>query len=394
LEGWASEGERAAPRVAAGKRAIQGGGRLHPVEHDTSIQKVREMHTRSIEGFDVGLSDGSGKGLSESERTEKTNNSRGLVPAAQDGNDGKAENDEFMAGKEMPVAPVVTTREAEMENMAMERPEQEEVMVATSRGAEGETSIRSVDSSGSLHAPVTQELPPPRFINAEKGDILSAQRRYQETLAWRAEMGMDTILSKPHPNFAVIKKNYPHFYHLRGKNNEPCYYESPPKMNLKALQAAGLTMDDLLRHYAITCEFMWTYIEPSEEGKSIYIIDLAGIGIRDFAGDVVDFVKKTSAFTSAHYPERSGSIFIINVPSWFSIIWNTVKPWVDEVTRKKIKILRYGASAITKALEEKIDIENIPPEYGGRSMPLGQSPEEDLFREKMESNNRREQDSS
>ena len=153
-------------------------------------------------------------------------------------------------------------------------------------------------------------------------------------------MGMDHIITDPHPNFTVIKMNYPHFYHLRGRNNEPCYYEKPPEINLKALRAAGVGMDDLLRHFALTCEFMWTLIEPSEDGKSIYIIDLNGMGMRDFAGEVVDFVKETSAFTAAHYPEpaahypeRSGNIFVINVPSWFSIIWKTVSPWIDPVTR-------------------------------------------------------------
>ena len=236
----------------------------------------------------------------------------------------------------------------------------------------------------SKSAPPAQALPPHRFIAAEKGDIESARKRYAVTLQWRAEMGMDHIITDPHPNFTVIKKNYPHFYHLRGRNNEPCYYEKPPEINLKALRAAGVGMDDLLRHFALTCEFMWSLIEPSEDGKSIYIIDLNGMGMRDFAGEVVDFVKKTSAFTAAHYPERSGNIFVINVPSWFSIIWKTVSPWIDPVTVKKIKILGYGEAAITKALEEKIPIENIPPEYGGQSMPLGQSPEETMFREKMQ----------
>ena len=236
----------------------------------------------------------------------------------------------------------------------------------------------------SKSAPPPQALPPHRFIAAEKGDIESARKRYAITVQWRAEMGMDHIITDPHPNFTVIKKNYPHFYHLRGRNNEPCYYEKPPEINLKALRAAGVGMDDLLRHFALTCEFMWTLIEPSEDGKSIYIIDLNGMGMRDFAGEVVDFVKKTSAFTAAHFPERSGNIFVINVPSWFSIIWKTVSPWIDPVTVKKIKILGYGDAAITKALVEKIPIENIPPEYGGQSMPLGQSPEETMFREKMQ----------
>ena len=66
---------------------------------------------------------------------------------------------------------------------------------------------------------------------------------------------------------------------------------------------------------------MWCKIEPSEVGENIYIIDLQGIGLRDFAGEVVDFVKRASAFIGDHYyPEWSGSIFVINVPSWLSII--------------------------------------------------------------------------
>ena len=263
------------------------------------------------------------------------------------------------------------------------------------RFAVGDSSIRQDRPEGgdlslqSISAPPAEEIPPHRFIAAEKGNIESARKRYVATLKWRSEMGMDHIITDPHPNFTLIKKNYPHYYHLRGRKHEPCYYEKPPEINLKSLRAAGVTMDDLLRHFALTCDFMWTVIEPSESGKSIYVIDLRGMGMRDFAGEVVDFVKKTSTFTAAHYPERSGSIFVINVPSWFSIIWKTVSPWIDPVTVNKITILGYGDAAITKALEAKIPPENIPPEYGGQSMPLGQSPEEAMFREKMAGNWRR-----
>jgi hypothetical protein len=57
------------------------------------------------------------------------------------------------------------------------------------------------------------------------------------------------------------------------------------------------------------------------------------------------------------------------------VIWNVVKNFVDEVTLKKIKILR-GEKEIFEAMREVIPEENIPPEYGGPSMPLGQSPQE------------------
>jgi hypothetical protein len=225
---------------------------------------------------------------------------------------------------------------------------------------------------------------PFRFIRATKGDVAAAKERWADTCTWREENNMDACLSVPHPSLKTIKMHYPHYFHLRGKNNECCYYEQPPKMNLPELKKNGINIEKLIKHYSICCEYMWTKIEDSEEGKSIYVIDLAGIGFRDFAGEVVDFVKRASAFTGAHYPERSGTIFVVNVPSWFSVIWNVVKPMVDDVTKQKIKILRYGQEAIMQALMEKIDIQNIPPEYGGKSMPLGQSPEELAFMKHFE----------
>lgn len=63
-----------------------------------------------------------------------------------------------------------------------------------------------------------------------------------------------------------------------------------------------------------------------------------------------------------------------------------VKPMVDEVTLQKISIVR-GKDAVFAALAEKIPIENIPPEYGGTSMPLGESPEEHALRDLIRHNN-------
>jgi len=223
------------------------------------------------------------------------------------------------------------------------------------------------------------EAMPASFIRATKGDIAAARERWNDTLRWREETGMDIILDNPHPNLALIKKNYPHYFHLRGKNNECCYYEKPPKINLKALRKAGIQLDELVRHYALCCEYMWKKIETSEDGQSIYVIDLDGIRLRDFVGEVVDFVKRASLFCTKHYPERSGSIYVINVPTWFSVIWAVVKPMLDDETKKKIIILGHKKGIITKALIEKISIENIPSEYGGCSMPLGFSPEEQGF---------------
>jgi len=70
--------------------------------------------------------------------------------------------------------------------------------------------------------PAPRESPPFRFIRATKGDIAAAKVRWNDTLKWREELGMDTILEEPHPKLTLIKENYPHYFHLRGRKNECC----------------------------------------------------------------------------------------------------------------------------------------------------------------------------
>lgn len=63
----------------------------------------------------------------------------------------------------------------------------------------------------------------------------------------------------------------------------------------------------------------------------------------------------------------------------FTVIWNVVKSFIDDVTLQKISIVR-GKKDVFEAMLQRIPIENIPPEYGGQSMQLGQSPEEQTLR--------------
>lgn len=178
----------------------------------------------------------------------------------------------------------------------------------------------------------------PRFIAAEKGDEDKGRQRYEATLEWRAENNVDNILVTPHPTFSIIKKYYPQYFHGRTKAGLPVYYEQPGKINLPALKREGLSLDDLLRHYMYITEYLWRVIEPSDTGRSVTVLDVSGIGMSDLGGEVLDFIKRASSFTGAHYPERSAHIFIINIPGWFNMIWRMVKPLIDPVTREKVRL--------------------------------------------------------
>lgn len=234
--------------------------------------------------------------------------------------------------------------------------------------------------------PEKDELPV-RFLRAAKGDKVEGLRRYQQTLQWRKDNKIDSLLFDAWPTFELTKQHYPHYFHGLGRNGQPVFYEQPPKTDLRALRNGGVGSAQLLKHYAMVTEFQWQMVQPDDLQRSIYIIDLAGIRMTDFVGECVDFVRQASAFTAAHYPERAGHVFVVNVPGWFKIIWNVVKPMVDEVTLEKIHILR-GKEEIFEALQQQIAVENIPQEYGGSSCyKLGEAPEEVLLRDLMHHNN-------
>ena len=116
--------------------------------------------------------------------------------------------------------------------------------------------------------------------------------------------------------FEMVKRNYPHYFHLRGKNGEPVFFESPAKTNLAALRAGGMDLPGPVRHYAMVTEFQWQFIETNDFARSITVFDLEGIRMTDFVGECVEYVKMCSRFTGQHYPERAGHVIVINVPRW------------------------------------------------------------------------------
>ena len=217
---------------------------------------------------------------------------------------------------------------------------------------------------------------PQRFVAATKGNIEYARTRWQHTLHWRADNDIKSILRDAHSNYELIKEHYPHYYHLTSRNGHMVYYEKPGAINLLAMRKHGVGVPELLRHYIYITEFLWRVLLPSESAKMVTVIDVAGVGIRDFAGDVLTFIRSAAKFTSAHYPERCAHIFIVNVPLWFSTVWKLIAPMLDPVTLAKTHILR-GQAKIAEELLAEIEPECLPPEYGGNcTVPLGDSVQE------------------
>jgi hypothetical protein len=217
---------------------------------------------------------------------------------------------------------------------------------------------------------------PKRFMAGCHYDKVEASRRWEITQKWREDENVDLLLQEVQPHFDIIKANYPHYFHKRDKMGRPIYIEIPAKTNLKAISEANVNVDQLVRHYMFTTEYLWKVIEPTEDlelGRTLTILDMEGVTLSMLGGEVTAFMQKTMAFVGEHYPERSHKIFLVNVPFYFSAIWKLISPWVNEVTKEKIAIRKKGC--YEEDLLKLVDAECLPVAYGGKDTTLGKSPE-------------------
>jgi len=101
----------------------------------------------------------------------------------------------------------------------------------------------------------------------------------------------------------------------------------------------GVTEEDVLYHLAFYHEFLWRVIDPSPypEGTQLKIIDLSGISFSDFNSEVISFMKRCAEIVGDNHPERLYKIFILNPPSWFSIMWKALSPLINPKTRDKVR---------------------------------------------------------
>lgn len=82
---------------------------------------------------------------------------------------------------------------------------------------------------------------------------------------------------------------------------------------------------------------------------------------------VTQFFKVTSVIDQDFYPETLHSMYFVNCPSIFPIIWNICKGFIDVKTQQKIKILGHDLSPMIADLGEDC----LPVEFGGKCQCKG-----------------------
>ncbi|KAF9000746.1 CRAL-TRIO domain-containing protein [Cyathus striatus] len=207
-----------------------------------------------------------------------------------------------------------------------------------------------------------------RFLRARKFDVPLAKEMIVGAEKWRKEFGVDDIVK----NFdfkekAEVDKYYPQFYHKIDKEGRPIYVERLGKLDVKALYSIT-TVERQLQRLVYEYEKFLTERLPAcstacghPVETSCTIMDLKGVSLSSFY-KVSTYVSEASSIGQNRYPETMGKFYIINAPWAFSAVWAIIKPWLDEVTVKKINIL---GSGYKDELLKQIPAENLPQDFGG-----------------------------
>ncbi|KAH6584546.1 hypothetical protein BASA60_000947 [Batrachochytrium salamandrivorans] len=181
-----------------------------------------------------------------------------------------------------------------------------------------------------------------RFLRARKFQVPAAKKMWIDCENWRKEYGVHT-LGRPiyieRLGVLDVKKLFTITTDTRMLKNHVYEYEKLVHYRLLACSLKSA------RHIEQSCT----------------ILDLQGVAISTFSS-VYTLVREVSGIAQNYYPEMLGKMYIINAPMLFTVVWNMVKPMLDEVTVKKINIL---GSSYKSTLLETIDAESLPDFMGG-----------------------------
>lgn len=163
-----------------------------------------------------------------------------------------------------------------------------------------------------------------RYLRATTWKVDQAETRLKNTLIWRREYGTDSRSGD-----YISIENETGKQVILGWDNEgrPCHFLRPSKQNTER-------SDRQIEHLVYMLERSIDLMPPGQETLAL-LINFAET--KQGQGATLAQGKQTLNILQNHYPERLGRALVANVP-W--VIWGFFKlitPFIDPITREKIK---------------------------------------------------------
>ncbi|XP_026473263.1 SEC14-like protein 2 [Ctenocephalides felis] len=211
-----------------------------------------------------------------------------------------------------------------------------------------------------------------RWLKARNWNSDAAEKMLRDSMSWRVFWKVDTLKDWKAPE--VLVKYFPSGLSGYDKDGAPVII----------LPFIGLDITGLL-HSANKNDFFRTvilylenYLEIAKQQRKLHgeaasqvigIIDMEGFSIKPFlwrpaAEAVITLIK----MYEANYPEILKICYIINAPKVFSLAFNVVKGFMNEITISKIQIMDTNRNKWQKAILKQVPASQLPKHYGGEQV--------------------------
>ncbi|KAK3069849.1 Phosphatidylinositol transfer protein (PITP) [Teratosphaeriaceae sp. CCFEE 6253] len=213
------------------------------------------------------------------------------------------------------------------------------------------TSLPATSAKGAANAPLqdhermwlTRECLL-RYLRATKWHTPNALRRLQSTISWRREYGADTFTAD-----YISPENETGKQLVLGYDAEarPCLYLNPAKQNTKM-------SDRQIHHLCYMLDRTIDMMPPGQESACL-LINFRGAG----NGHVptVGQARAVLNILQNHSPERLGKALISELPWYVSTFFKLISPFIDPVTRDKMKF--------NEDMRSYIPTQQLWSQYGG-----------------------------
>ena len=204
-----------------------------------------------------------------------------------------------------------------------------------------------------------------RFIKARQGKYSDVLIMVRNHIDWFKSFGVSSILEYKFTELNELRRVYPHGYHGIDREGRPLYIERYYKMDSEKI--FNITTHERVTKYWVKMYEQLMYMKfpacPPGVSQTCVILDLSGVRLSMLDGKAREFIKIAAKISSDNYPEILGQMFVVNVPSFFSVMWSIIKPWVPPETKKKIVVLSHKSTK-TELLKH-IDADQLPAFLGG-----------------------------
>ncbi|KAI1076317.1 CRAL/TRIO domain-containing protein [Whalleya microplaca] len=165
-----------------------------------------------------------------------------------------------------------------------------------------------------------------RYLRATKWHEKESEKRLLETLTWRREYGVEEMTAEHIGPENATGKQFVVGYDKQGR---PCHYLSPGRQNT---DVSPRQTEHLVFMLERVIELM-----PAEQETLSLLINFQQSKSRGNTAPGIGQGREVLHILQTHYPERLGRAMIVNVP-W--VVWGFFKlitPFIDPLTREKLK---------------------------------------------------------